>query len=173
MATISSISHLTLPVADLGLAERFYVGLLGLQLAHRFDRETFLRLLPHRAADVDADNSALHLQLRCDGTQIDLFLQRKLARSALRPHPHLAFDVSPKDLDVLSARIREWGVPVDGPRRLGPPGQASAYFSDPFGNLLELATMGYEGEVSMGPPDLSKLAYELDATHGIATATSA
>jgi hypothetical protein len=43
---------------------------------------------------------------------------------------------------------------LDGPRRLGPPGHASVYFADPFGNLLELATMGYTSRVIEGLPDI-------------------
>jgi hypothetical protein len=50
-------------------------------------------------------------------------------------------------------------VPIDGPRRLGPPGQASVYFADPFGNTLELVTTGYEGVVLDGPPDVGRLAW--------------
>ncbi|MCA9711553.1 MAG: VOC family protein, partial [Myxococcales bacterium] len=144
MATISGISHLTLPVTDLDLAERFYVELLGLALERRFDRESFLRFRPDRAAELDAALSPLHLALRCGGVQLDLFLQREPLRPPLPAHPHLAFEVAPDELEPLAARIEAFGVPTDGPRRLGPPGQASIYFTDPFGNLLELATMGYE-----------------------------
>ena len=50
-------------------------------------------------------------------------------------------------------------VLVDGPRRLGPPGHASVYFSDPFGNTLELVTTGYQGSVVEGPPDVSVLGW--------------
>ncbi|MCY1078883.1 VOC family protein [Archangium lansingense] len=46
---------------------------------------------------------------------------------------------------------------IDGPRRLGPPGHASVYFADPFGNVLEFVTMGYRGPVTDGPPDVSVL----------------
>ncbi|MCX4240373.1 VOC family protein [Paraliomyxa miuraensis] len=155
MTGIRGISHLTLPVTDLELAERFYIGALGLALERRFDRETFLRLRPDRAAELDVDDGPLHLQLGCGGVQLDLFLQREPLRGPLPPHPHLAFDVSPDDLGPLAARVGAFGVPLDGPRRLGPPGHASIYFTDPFGNLLELAAMGYEGgELAVGPPDL-------------------
>jgi hypothetical protein len=50
-------------------------------------------------------------------------------------------------------------VPIDGPRRLGPPGHASVYFADPFGNTLELVTMGYAGSVSDGPPNVARLGW--------------
>jgi catechol 2,3-dioxygenase-like lactoylglutathione lyase family enzyme len=73
-------------------------------------------------------------------------------------HPHIAFDVDHDALDRWIERLAAAGIRVDGPRRLGPPGHASVYFCDPFGNLLELATMGYRGTVAMGPPDLDAIA---------------
>jgi catechol 2,3-dioxygenase-like lactoylglutathione lyase family enzyme len=154
---LAGIHHITLPVADLDVAERFYVGLLGLPLERRFDRATFLRFVPDRAAEADAANSPLHLQLRCGAVELDLFLQRDHVPGPVRPHPHLAFAVAPEHLDVLRARLLDAGVPVDGPRRLGPPGHASVYFDDPFGNLLEFTTSGYPREIPFGPPELAAL----------------
>jgi catechol 2,3-dioxygenase-like lactoylglutathione lyase family enzyme len=42
------VAHVTIPVRDLAIAERFYVGLLGAELRRRVDREAFLRESPHR-----------------------------------------------------------------------------------------------------------------------------
>lgn len=155
----SAVSHLTLPVADLEQAERFYVELLGLTLVRRIDRETFARLLPERVHELDHANSPLHVELRCGALELHLFEQGHAVARELRPHPHLAFEVEAGDLDDHAARLRACGVPVDGPRRLGPPGQASIYFADPFGNLLELTTGDYAGPVTIGPPQLASLAY--------------
>ena len=78
-------------------------------------------------------------------------------------------NVDHDELDVFLARLRDAGVPVDGPRRLGPPGHASLYFADPFGNLLELVTLGYQGRVLQGIPEIAKLGWdagpELSARH--------
>jgi hypothetical protein len=68
--------------------------------------------------------------------------------------------VAPEELLSFKALLEARGVPVDGPRRLGPPGHASLYFFDPFGNHLELETMGFDLPVSFGPPEHSKLPYE-------------
>lgn len=159
---ISGVAHLTLPVSDLELAERFYVDLLGLTLSRRFDRETFLRLRPDRETEADADQSPLHLELRCGGLELDLFLCRGHRRAPPRPHPHLAFEVDAADLPRFMDRLRAAGVPVDGPRHLGPPGHASIYFADPFGNLLELSTMGYPGELEVGPPAVHSLGHAFE-----------
>lgn len=160
---IARVDHLTLPVADLLRAERFYVDVLGLPLVQRFDREALARLNPQRVAEFDDGDGPLHLGLRCGEVELDLFLSREPRRGPLRPHPHLAFHVRPQDLDCFIDRLRAHGVRVDGPRRLGPPGQASAYFTDPFGNLLELAAMGYDGEVPIGPPDVAALGHALES----------
>jgi catechol 2,3-dioxygenase-like lactoylglutathione lyase family enzyme len=158
---IAGISHLTFPVADLAIAEAFYVTLLGATLLRRVDRATFLRSRPERAAEADADNSPLHLELRFGaGPEVHLFLQRGRARQTPPTHPHLALDVGRDDLLVFQARLHEAGVTTDGPRRLGPPGHASVYFADPFGNTLELVTGGFEGPVREGPPNMAALAYE-------------
>lgn len=153
---IDGMAHLTFPVGDLDQAEAFYVGVLGGKLIRRFDRAMFLRMLPDRADEADQDNSPLHIAVRIgDSPELHLFLQRGLPRQAPRPHPHLAFEVDHDDLDAFRARLLAAGVQVDGPRQLGGPGQASLYFTDPWGQLLELTTTSYRGAVQHGPPDLS------------------
>jgi catechol 2,3-dioxygenase-like lactoylglutathione lyase family enzyme len=157
---IDGVAHVTLPVGDLAVAEAFYVSLLGASVVRRMDRECFLRVRPERAHEADADNSPLHVTIRAgDSPEIDLFLQRELARHAPRPHPHLAFRVDHDELDAFRARLAQARIPLDGPRRLGPPGHASVYFADPWGNTLELVTLGYQGPVREGPPDVAVLGH--------------
>jgi catechol 2,3-dioxygenase-like lactoylglutathione lyase family enzyme len=157
---IDGFHHITLPVHDLESAERFYVGVLGAQLVRKVDRETFLRVSPERATEADAANSPQHLSVRFgDGPELDLFVQRNRGKVTPVPHPHLAMRVDPDHLEAFVQRLRAANVPIDGPRRLGPPGHASVYFADPFGNTLELVTMGYEGAVLEGAPDVSKLGW--------------
>lgn len=152
------LSHFTLPVGDLDVAQRFYVDQLGFHLERRIDATNFRGHRPERESELEAANSPFHLAVRVGGeASLDLFLQRGLARAALRPHPHFAFAVSSAGLREKKRELEEAGVRVDGPRRLGPPGQASLYFSDPWGNLLELVCMGWTDDVALGPPDLSKL----------------
>lgn len=158
---IDSVAHVTIPVGDLDKAQSFYVDLLGATLVRRFDRETFLRYQPGRAAEADAANSPLHLTVKFgDSPEFDLFLQRGHARKTPAPHPHVAFAVDADQLDAFRLRLMAAGVPLDGPRRLGGPGHASVYFADPWGQLLELVATGYEGEVQLGPPDAAKLGHE-------------
>jgi hypothetical protein len=45
-------------------------------------------------------------------------------------------------------------------KRPGPPGQASFYFNDPFGNHLDLITLGFVAhDLEPGVPDRSGLNY--------------
>ena len=41
----------------------------------------------------------------------------------------------------------------------GPPGHASIYFNDPFGNHLEITCMGYTGAVEQRPPIGTNMAW--------------
>jgi catechol 2,3-dioxygenase-like lactoylglutathione lyase family enzyme len=75
----------------------------------------------------------------------------------LSDHPHLALEVSPNDLLAWRARLEAAGIPTDGPRRLGPRGQASLYFNDPSGNQLELTALGFTGPLPVGAPTMAKL----------------
>lgn len=155
------LSHITMCARDLQVAEAFYVDLLGARLVRRMDRETLLRTRPDRAHEADDANSPLHLSVAFgdDHCELQLFLQRWPAQPSEQGHPHVAIEVPPHELLERKARLEARGVPVDGPRRLGPPGHASLYFFDPFGNHLEFATMGFEGPVSVGPPAHERLTY--------------
>jgi len=154
---VLGVDHLTLPVGDLEVAERFYVGVLGAEVVMKVDREFVRRVMP---ASKEPERH-LHTSVRLGkGPRLDLFPQEDGQPRADQAHPHLAFEVRPEDLVELTAALNARGIPTDGPRRLGPPGQASVYFNDPFGNHLELTCMEFAGEVKMGPPDVASYAYE-------------
>lgn len=161
---VLGVDHFTIPVRDMALAERFYIGLLGAELVMRVDEELLSRiggpLPPERRAELQGPNTPIHTSIRFgEGPRIDLFLQTA-HRPTLSPHPHFAFGVRPEELVSLRAVLEQAGVPTDGPRRLGPPGQASLYFNDPFGNHLELTTMSFFDPIPVGAPDMSRLDYE-------------
>jgi len=79
---------------------------------------------------------------------------------ALAGHPHHAFAVPPREMLRWKKKLEDAGVPTFGPTRLGPPGQASLYFNDPFGNHLEIVTQGYLPAIPVGPPDMAALRYD-------------
>ena len=153
-----NLSHFTLPIGDLDQAQRFYTEVLGFELTRRLDASNFAGRVPERRGEMDAANSPFHLTFAIgNGAELDLFLQRGLGRAALKPHPHFAFAWPRERMLEKKAQLEAAGVRVDGPRRLGPPGHASLYFADPWGNLLELVCMDFPGDVAMGPPDLAAL----------------
>jgi catechol 2,3-dioxygenase-like lactoylglutathione lyase family enzyme len=158
---ISRVDHVTIPCQDLDIAEEFYVGLLGARVALRLDAARLERL-GWSSSDVKR-NHAAHLQLTlAGGPRLDLFEYPQGVPAAIAPmHPHIALAVPPGRLLLWKKRLLDHGVLVAGPTRPGPPGQASFYFNDPFGNHLELVTVGFVAhDLPIGVPDRSALDYQ-------------
>jgi hypothetical protein len=111
------------------------------------------------------ENHAAHLQLTlAGGPRLDVFEYPEGVPVAPM-HPHIALAVRPGHLLRWMDRLTEHGVIVAGPTRPGPLGQASFYFNDPFGNHLELVTVGFVDSVlSVGVPDRSQLDYQWSGT---------
>ncbi|HTX23805.1 MAG TPA: hypothetical protein VMD03_04045 [Steroidobacteraceae bacterium] len=65
---------------------------------------------------------------------------------------HLKVARLPRHLLKWKSHLESHGVPTDVPLQLGPPGQASLYFNDPFGNHLELECMGFSRAIRDPPP---------------------
>jgi catechol 2,3-dioxygenase-like lactoylglutathione lyase family enzyme len=154
---VRGLDHVTIPCLDLRVAEEFYIGLLGARVLIRID-EAFLRKVGRFD---DADAGAIHTSVVFSGgPRLDLFIQPNGQPPALAGHPHHAFFVPPRELLRWKNRLHDAGVPTFGPTRLGPPGQASLYFNDPFGNHLELVTQGFVPDIPTGAPDMASLSYE-------------
>lgn len=155
---LGALDHVTIPVHDLDAACRFYCDLLGGALLARIDNDFFRKVgRPTYASDAQG---VFHVSIIFAGpTRIDLFRQTYGQAGASQGHPHYAFRVKAKDLPKWKARLEAHGVPCDGPLRLGPPGQASLYFNDPFGNHLELACMGYYQPIAARPPEMGRIVW--------------
>jgi catechol 2,3-dioxygenase-like lactoylglutathione lyase family enzyme len=153
---LRALDHVTIPVRDLAAARRFYCDLLGASHLMTVDDETFKRF--GRPPAPNKGEGAHHLSLYLEGaTRIDLFLQQDGQALSSLGHPHFAFRVPARDLLTWQARLAAAGVPSDGPLQLGPPGQASIYFNDPFGNHLEIACLGFCGAVEHRPSSAAKI----------------
>lgn len=154
---VFGLDHVTIPCRDLQVAEDFYVGLLGARVMMRID-EAFLRKVGRFE---DADAGAIHTSVVFSGgPRLDLFIQPDGQPPPLAGHPHHALAIGPGAMLRWKKRLNDAGVPTFGPTRLGPPGQASLYFNDPFGDHLELVTRGFVPDIPVGAPDLATLAYE-------------
>ena len=155
---IGALDHITIPVKDLDRARRFYCDVLGAAYLMTVDEAT-LRRFGRPPAENDGEG-AYHISVFLGGTtRLDLFKQSFGQPMQTQGHPHFAFHVSPTDLGKWRRRLIAQGVPVDGPLQLGPPGQASLYFDDPFGNHLELTCLGYPSPLPIRPPEMHKLAW--------------
>ena len=157
---LGHLDHIRIPCRDAQIAEEFYVGLLGAQVVNRINRR-LLRRIGWVDADIDR-NAAEHLSITFSrGPRLDLFVYPQGSPTRSAPmHPHIALTVSPRAFLEWKRRLENRGVVVAGPMRPGPPGQASCYFNDPFGNHLELVTLGFIAcDLPVGVPDRSRLDY--------------
>lgn len=155
---LRGLEHLTIAVTDLAEARRFYCEVLGGRVMMVVD-DAFLAKFGRPPAPHNGEGSH-HVSIYLGGTtRVDLFLQHTGQPALTVGHPHYAFAVPARDLPAWQRRLAAAGVPIDGPLRLGPPGHASIYFNDPFGNHLEITCMGYTGAVEQRPPVGSHMAW--------------
>jgi catechol 2,3-dioxygenase-like lactoylglutathione lyase family enzyme len=111
---IRGINHLNLAVRDLDESLRFYRDVLGCTLVVRWNKGVYL--------------SAGDLWLA-------LTLDPRTRSGPLPEYTHIAFDVSPQDFPLLSARILEAGTKLWNENTSEGP---SLYFQDPNGHKLEI-----------------------------------
>ena len=159
---LRGLEHLTIPVTDLDEARRFYCDVLGGALLMTVDDDTLRKF--GRPPAPDNGEGSHHISVYLGGmTRVDLFLQHAGQPSVAIGHPHYAFAVPARELPFWQRRLANEGVPMDGPLQLGPPGHASIYFNDPFGNHLEFTCMGYSGAVEQRPPIGTRMAWSHQA----------
>lgn len=155
---LGGLEHITIPVRDLAVARKFYCDVLGAAYLMTVDDEFFSRF--GRPPAPNRGEGAHHLSVYLGGaTRVDLFLQSTGQPAATSGHPHFAFKVSPRGMRDWRSILAGLSIPFDGPIQLGPPGQASLYFNDPFGNYLELTCFGYDETIPVRPPVMANLAW--------------
>lgn len=155
---LGALEHITIPVKDLALARKFYCDVLGAAYLMTVDDDTFRRY--GRPPAANGGEGAHHISVFMGGsTRLDLFLQRSGQPASEAGHPHFAFRVSPRGMQAWQRRLVAAGVPIDGPMQLGPPGQASIYFNDPFGNHLEITCLGYPEDLPVRFPAMARLTW--------------
>jgi catechol 2,3-dioxygenase-like lactoylglutathione lyase family enzyme len=156
---VLGLHHITVPCSDLVTAEEFYVGLLGARVLARVDAVRLTEL--GWTAERIRHNRAAHIgvQLGTSGPRLDLFDYPEATDLPRAPmHPHIAMAVPAEAFTLWQLRLSAAGVPLAGPARLGPPGQASFYFNDPFGNHLEILTTGIDTtDIPVGVPERDHL----------------
>jgi glyoxylase I family protein len=109
---VTGIDHVVLHVADVDRAERFYVDVLGFEVAHGGGGHTFLR---------------------CGNQMVALFERTDDIHAGAEMN-HLALRLAAGDYEDVKAALEGEGITVSG--RPGDP--RCIYFDDPDGHRLQL-----------------------------------
>ncbi len=118
------LSHVSIPVRDRAEAVRWFTKVLGAEVV--LENPTFT-------------------EVRVAGTIFGLSEQKGGWTAPDAEFPHYAFEVDPKDLLALKARLEANGVKTH-PLWTRHGVEALMYFRDPSGNLFELyCSTGFEG----------------------------
>ncbi|HET9734248.1 MAG TPA: VOC family protein [Burkholderiales bacterium] len=132
------VDHLAIVSDDMPTAMDFYTRVMGFRLVHA-------RRVPYEAErwQPPYDNLRHYFFDMGNDSLFAIFEYPKGLPKQVRDHvggmQHVAFHVAPEKFDAMVAHVRACGVNVIGPVPLG--GRFwSAYFLDPFGIRLELAT---------------------------------
>ena len=132
------IDHLAIVCDDMPVAMDFYTRVMGFRLVH-------VRRVPFEQdrGQPPYDNLRHYFFDMGNDSLFAIFEYPKGLPRQNRDHvggmQHVAFHVAPDRFDALIERVKGTGVNVIGPVPLG--GRFwSAYFLDPFGTRLELAT---------------------------------
>ena len=141
------IDHLAFVTDDLPATMDFYTHVLGMQLVH-------VRRVPFEQdrGQPPYDNLRHYFFNMGNDTLLAFFEYPKGLAKQNRDLPggmqHIAFHSAPDRFDAIVSRVRESGVNVIGPVALG--GRFwSAYFYDPNGIRLEIATSRLEEKTTV------------------------
>jgi catechol 2,3-dioxygenase-like lactoylglutathione lyase family enzyme len=119
----ATLSHVSIPVRDRAEAVRFFVNVLG--------------------AEVALENPTFN-EVRLAGTIFGLSEQKKGWTAPDAEYPHYAFEIDPADFEPMKARLEAHGVKTH-PIWTRHGVEALMYFRDPSGNLFEFfCTQGFE-----------------------------
>jgi catechol-2,3-dioxygenase len=126
----TGVSELVLEVVDLGAAERFYAGILGLPVVERWpDREAIWVMAGNR-------------------TRIGLWRpQVGLARARGGVHVHFAMHLPEEAYEATVARLRAHGLAVEEHRFPNKEESRAVYTTDPDGNVVEFWTWDVAGHL--------------------------
>ncbi len=117
----TGIDHIVLWVHDLERSKRFYIGLLGMQVNHESEWQSFLWCGDQQVALFDASRRGGPVQ---GGVEVN----------------HMALRMEPASYMETKARLEEEGIEISGR-----PGDSTCiYFSDPDGHRLQLLYKGHD-----------------------------
>lgn len=113
---VNGIDHVVLHVKDLERSKRFYIDLLGFEIAHESSWQSFLR---------------------CGSQQVALFERAEMEINAGDEMNHMALRLEAGEYEEVKAALESEGVEVSG----RPGDDHCIYFSDPDGHRLQVLTL--------------------------------
>ena len=133
---IGGVIETALYVEDLARSRTFYQGLFGFTVAMEpIDRMVVLNV---------TDDQVLLLFKKGASTEATVLSFGTIPPTDGDGHLHVAFGVSPSDVDAWERQLRTAGVEIES-RIDWPEGGRSLYFRDPDGHALELKTSNWSG----------------------------
>lgn len=126
---LKRLDHLAVYVTDLEQAERFYVGVLGLERVMRLPDQVLLKLADVNIGLMKAED---HDPRRPAGERAASLLENPLGKA------HHAFQIEAEDLEAWQSKLAHAGIPTSRVVDWGD--HRCLYFLDPDCNLLELVT---------------------------------
>ena len=118
---VNGIDHVVLHVKDLDRSKRFYIDLLGFEIAHEGGRNSFLR---------------------CGTQQVALFERTERDIHAGDEMNHMALRLAAGEYEEVKATLEAEGIKVTG----RPGDDHCIYFSDPDGHRLQVLTIAEQQE---------------------------
>jgi len=118
---VSGIDHVVLHVQDLDRSKRFYIDVLGFEIAHEGGRNSFLR---------------------CGAQQVALFERKDRDIHAGDEMNHMALRLAVGEYAEVKALLEGEGIKVSG----RPGDDECIYFSDPDGHRLQVLTIKEQNE---------------------------
>jgi catechol 2,3-dioxygenase-like lactoylglutathione lyase family enzyme len=113
---VSGIDHVVLHVKDLERSKRFYLDLLGFEIAHESSRRSFLR---------------------CGSQQVALFERAGMEINAGDEMNRMALRLEAGEYEEVRAALESEGVTISG----RPGDDRCIYFSDPDRHHLQVLTL--------------------------------
>ena len=133
---IGGVIETALYVDDLARSQAFYQDLLGFTVAMApIDRMVVLNI---------TDDQVLLLFKKGGSAEATVLPFGTIPPTDGDGHLHVAFGVSPSDIDAWERRLRDAGIDVES-RIDWPEGGRSLYFRDPDGHAIELKTSNWRG----------------------------
>ena len=135
------IHHLALNTEDMKVTVDFYVNVVGMALVHAMKVPPGLGKGPGNRGNPPYEEIRHYFFDMGNDSLLAFFemprgAEPQVKRDGIGGMQHVAFAVTPRSFAALQKRLREAGVPFDGPIDILP-GLISIYFLDPSGIRLE------------------------------------